>query len=100
MLVARDQTKHGDISSELAVDAENKPLPNRRRLAVDTTKGEKAVPNPNSGIIWEYTSTDRNANGKIEFEETFHRTSASVAIKDGLLIAGDSTGLGHGAAAR
>ena len=94
-LVCIDPTKTGDISWELAVDAAGKLLPQRRTLAVDFEKGEKAVPNPNSGLVWEYTTSDRNGDGKIEFEEQFHRTQASVTIKDGLLISVDFSGLVH-----
>ncbi len=36
-----------------------------------------------------------NKNGKIEFEETMHRTCGTVAIKDGLLFVADFSGLFH-----
>ena len=90
-----DPTERGDISSELAVDAEGNPLPHRRIQAVDPEKREKAIKNPNSGLVWEYAGRDQNGNGKIEFEEEFHRTLSSVAIKDGLLFAVDFSGLAH-----
>ena len=94
-LVCIDPTKIGDISSELAVDADGNPLPQRRIQAVDPAQGERAIANPNSGLVWEYTTFDRDGDGEIDFEEEFHRTIASVAIKDSLLIAVDFSGLVH-----
>lgn len=41
----------------------------------------------------EHTRADRNGDGQIEFEEEFHRTYANVAIKDGLFVAAESSGL-------
>ena len=94
-LVCIDPTKTGDISSELAVDAEGHLLPHRRTQAVIPERGERAIPNPNSGLIWEFTRWDHNRDGEIEFEEEFHRTLSSVAIKDDLLVAPDFSGLVH-----
>ena len=94
-LVCIDPTKIGDISSELAVDADGNPLPQRRIQAVDPAQGERAIANPNSGLVWEYTTFDRDGDGEVDFEEEFHRTIASVAIKDSLLIAVDFSGLVH-----
>jgi outer membrane protein assembly factor BamB/protein-L-isoaspartate O-methyltransferase len=94
-LVCIDPTKTGDISSELAIDAAGQPVPENRIQAVDTGKGQRAVPNPNSGLVWEYTQSDRNGNGKIDFEEQFHRTYGNVAIKNDLPMAGDFSGLIH-----
>jgi outer membrane protein assembly factor BamB/tRNA A58 N-methylase Trm61 len=90
-----DPSKTGDISSELAVDVEDKPLPHRRLQAVDTMKGEKAIANPNSGLIWEYIERDEDRDGKIRFEERFYRTMSNVAIKNDLVIATDFSGLIH-----
>ena len=90
-----DPTKRGDVSIELAVDDKGKEIPHRRLRAVDTTKGEKAIPNPNSAVVWHYDVVDRNKNGKKEFEETMHRTMGSVAIKDDLLFVTDIGGLVH-----
>lgn len=86
-LVCIDPTRRGDISSELAVDAANTPLPRRRTLAVDLKAGEKAVPNPNSGLVWEFTNCGR------EFSDVLHRTMGSVAIAKDLLVIGDVEGL-------
>jgi hypothetical protein len=90
-----DPTKKGDVSLELAVDAKGKELPQRRLQAVDVSKGEKAIPNPNAAVVWHYDSVDRNKNGKKDFEETMHRTIGSVAIKDDLLFISDFAGLVH-----
>ena len=79
----------GDISSELAVDAEGRPVPHRRLQAVDRSKGEKAVPNPNSGLVWEF---DADAE---EYEGQMHRSLSNVAIADGLAVALDFSGLIH-----
>lgn len=90
-----DPTKRGDISLELAIGADGKEIPPRRLQCVDTKKGEKAIPNPNAGAVWHYDSVDRNKNGKIDFEETMHRTIGSAAIKDDLLFISDFAGLVH-----
>ncbi len=90
-----DPTKRGDVSIELAVGTDGKEIPPRRLQSVDTKKGEKAIPNPNSAIVWHYDAVDRNKNGKLEFEETMHRTIGSAAIKDDLLFISDFAGLVH-----
>jgi len=94
-LVCIDPTKTGDISSQLAVDADGRILPHRRFQAVVPEKGERAIPNPNSGLFWEFTTVDRNKDDEVGFTETFHRTQSSVAVKNDLVIACDSTGLVH-----
>ncbi|RMG34527.1 MAG: serine/threonine protein kinase [Planctomycetota bacterium] len=90
-----DPTKSGDVSPELAVDANGKPIPHRRIQAVDPEKGEKAIPNPNSAMIWHYSTYDINKDGKIDFEETMHRSCGTVAIKNDLLFISDFSGLFH-----
>ncbi|MEO0109005.1 MAG: PQQ-binding-like beta-propeller repeat protein, partial [candidate division WOR-3 bacterium] len=50
---------------------------------------------PNSAARWQYAGCDQNADGRLEFEETFHRTLAMPAIKDGLLVITDLAGLVH-----
>jgi outer membrane protein assembly factor BamB len=85
----------GDISAELAVGPEGQPLPARRLQAVDPKLGERAVPNPNSGVVWHYAHHDFNGDGKIDFEETMHRTLGSPTIKNGLLFISDFSGLLH-----
>ncbi|HUE69712.1 MAG TPA: PQQ-binding-like beta-propeller repeat protein [Pirellulaceae bacterium] len=88
-LVCIDPTKSGDISSELAVDKGGKPLPQRRAQAVVAKDGERAVPNPNSGLIWEFDASHA------DFERQFHRTLSSVAVDCGLVVATDVAGLVH-----
>ena len=92
-----DPTKRGDVSSELAFNLKDpsKPIPHKRLQAVDPTAGEVARPNPNSAVIWHYADFDQNGNGKVEFEETMHRTCGTVVIKDDILYLSDFSGLFH-----
>lgn len=92
-----DPTKRGDVSPELAFDLAkpDKPMPHKRMQAVDPKKNEAARPNPNSALVWHYSEFDQNGNGKIEFEETMHRTCGTVTIKDGFLYIPDFSGLFH-----
>lgn len=91
-----DPTRRGDVSSELVVDRQGKPVPPRRTQAVDEKAGERVVPNPNSAAVWHYRGHDANRDGKLDFEETFHRTLGMVAVKEGLLVVSDFSGLVHG----
>jgi outer membrane protein assembly factor BamB len=92
-----DPTKRGDTSPELAVSlkAPDTPLPHRRNQAVIKEQGEVARPNPNSAALWHYPGFDADGNGKLDFEETMHRTCGTVAIQDGLLFVADFSGLFH-----
>lgn len=92
-----DPRKSGDVSSELAFKLPDlkHPIPHRRIQAVIKEEGEVARPNPNSAAVWHYESYDQNGNGKIEFEETMHRTCGTVCIKDDLLFVADFSGLVH-----
>ena len=92
-----DPTKRGDVSPELAVNVADptKSLPHRRNQAVIKEQGEVARPNPNSAAVWHYPGFDANGNGKLDFDETMHRTCGTVAIKDGLLVIPDFSGLVH-----
>ena len=92
-----DPTKRGDVSPELAVNVAEptKPLPHRRNQAIIKEQGEVARPNPNSAAVWHYPGFDANGNGKLDFDETMHRTCGTVAIKDGLLVIPDFSGLVH-----
>jgi outer membrane protein assembly factor BamB len=56
---------------------------------VDRTKDEKAVPNPNSGLVWEYRPR-RN-----DEPEGMHASVGSVAVHGGLVIAADTSGVVH-----
>ena len=51
--------------------------------------------NPNSAALWHYAGSDADGNGKLDFEETMHRTCGTVAIHDGLLLVADFSGLFH-----
>ncbi len=95
-----DPTKRGDVSPTLAVDASGKEITDiydgtRRLQLVNTAKGEKAIDNPNSAVVWHYTGDDTNGNGEIDFEEEMHRTCGTVAIKDNLLFIADFSGIFH-----
>ena len=90
-----DPNKKGDVSLELAVDENDKPIAHKRIQAVETSKKEKAIANPNTAAVWHYTSVDRNKNKKADFEETMHRTIGSVSIKNDLLFISDFAGLVH-----
>jgi outer membrane protein assembly factor BamB len=92
-----DPKKRGDLSAELAVmrDDQKKVIPHRRLQAVEADKGEMAIPNPNTGVIWHYSEFDADANKKIDFEETMHRTCGTVCVKDDLLYIADFSGLFH-----
>ena len=83
-----DAAKSGDVSAEIAVGADGRPIPHRREQAVDSSRGEQAVRNPNSGLIWEFSESE-------EFLDSMHWSMSSVVIKNGLLIAVDIEGLVH-----
>lgn len=87
-----------DVSAELAMKVEGdkrSPIPHRRLQAVIEEEGEVAVPNPDSAVVWHYSEYDQNGDGKIEFEETMHRSISTVTIKNDLLFAVDFSGLIH-----
>ncbi len=94
-----DPTKRGDVSPELVVDKQGKPISDavrasRRIRAIDESAGETLRPNPNSAAVWRYTGFDANGNGKLDFEETMHRSISMAVIKDGLLVIADLSGRG------
>jgi len=92
-----DPTKRGDVSPELAFNSADpsKPIPPKRLQAVVEEEGDFARPNPNSAAVWHFSEVDSNGDGKIDFEETMHRTVGSVAIKDDILYVADFSGLFH-----
>lgn len=92
-----DPTKRGDVSPELAFNAKDlkAPIPHKRLQAVVKEDGDVARANPNSAVVWHYSWTDENGNGKADFEESMHRTIGTVAIKDDLLYVADFSGLFH-----
>jgi outer membrane protein assembly factor BamB len=93
-----DPTRRGDVSPELAVrevDGETVPIAHQSPQAVDPARGEKAIPNPNSAAVWHYRHFDANGDGEISFDETMHRTMATIVIRDGLLYVVDLAGIMH-----
>ncbi|HUT12307.1 MAG TPA: PQQ-binding-like beta-propeller repeat protein [Thermoguttaceae bacterium] len=90
-----DPTRRGDVSPELVLDQDGKPVPPRRTEAIDESAGEVLQANPNSAAVWHYTGHDANEDGRFDFEETMHRTIGMVAVKDGLLVIADMSGLVH-----
>lgn len=92
-----DPTKRGDISQQLVVDRNdrNRVIPHRRMQALLRDQGEILIDNPNSGVIWNYNHVDHNGDRVVDFEEIYHRSLSSVAIKSDLLIATDFSGLVH-----
>jgi len=90
-----DPTRRGDVSPELVVDRQGTPVPPGRFQAVDPEAGEQVRANPNSAVVWHYRGEDANGDGRFDFKETMHRTLGMVAIKDGLLVIGDFSGLVH-----
>ncbi|MEZ6046661.1 MAG: PQQ-binding-like beta-propeller repeat protein [Planctomycetaceae bacterium] len=94
-LWAIDPTKRGDVSPTLVVDADGKPVPQRRTQAMDKSAGETEIPNPNSALVWKYVGDDLDGSGSIDFEEEMTRSIASVTIKNDLLIIGSLSGMVH-----
>ncbi len=92
-----DPTKRGDVSAELAfhVNDLDSPIPHKRLQAVIADEGEVSRPNSNSAALWHYDEYDQNGDGKIDFEETMHRSVGTVVIKDNLLYIADFSGLFH-----
>lgn len=92
-----DPTKSGDVSAELAFNAKDPstPIAHKRLQAVVEEEGDFARPNPNSAAVWHYSEYDQNDDGKIDFEETMHRSVGTVVIKDGILYIADFSGLFH-----
>ncbi|NND96777.1 MAG: PQQ-binding-like beta-propeller repeat protein [Pirellulaceae bacterium] len=93
-----DPTKRGDVSSQLAMKVEGEkrvPIPHKRLKAVEEEKGEVAVDNPNSAVVWHYSMMDQNEDGQLDFEEEMHRSCGTVAIKDNVLYIADFSGLVH-----
>jgi len=87
----------GDISAELVVDRDGKPVLHQARCAVDKDAGQKVIANPNSAAVWHYRG--RGASGAqqkdVPFENVMHRSLGMPAIQEGLLVIGDFSGLIH-----
>lgn len=88
-----DPNKRGDVSPTLVKDKAGKIVEHRRLQAAE--EGDKVELNPNSAALWRYSKSDRDGNGKIDFEETMHRTIGTVAIKNNLVFCADYSGLFH-----
>jgi outer membrane protein assembly factor BamB len=88
-----DVTKTGDISAELDNPNAPKPQPNQQLLVPAGVKqGAKGIPNPNSGIIWEFEEQDFDGDGRITEKERMHRSTSTVAVYNGLVFAADFNG--------
>ncbi len=92
-----DPTKRGDVSPELVFNSASpdKPIAHKRNQACVEADGDFTRPNPNSAAVWHYEGEDLNKNGKLEFEESMHRTCGTAAIKDDILVIPDFSGLVH-----
>ncbi len=92
-----DPTKRGDVSQELVFNSKNPdvPIAPKRNQACVEADGDFTRENPNSACVWHYAGEDRNGNGKLDFEETMHRTCGTAAIKDDFLFIADFSGLVH-----
>ena len=92
-----DPTKRGDVSPTLAFNSADpeKQIAPKRLQAVDPEKGDLERPNPNTAVVWHFSQVDGNGNGKMDFEETMHRTVGTVAIRENILYIADFSGLFH-----
>jgi outer membrane protein assembly factor BamB len=63
--------------------------------AVNIKADERAIPNPDSAVVWHFTSSDVNRNGKIDYEEEMHRAMSTPAIQDDILYIPDFSGVVH-----
>jgi outer membrane protein assembly factor BamB len=93
-----DPTKRGDVSPQFAVKVTangREPMAHKRIQAVEPEKGESAVDNPNSAVVWHYTMSDNNEDGVIDFEEQMHRSCGTATIQNDVLYIADFSGLVH-----
>lgn len=90
-------TRRGDVSSHLVVSKDDPItiIPHRKFQASAEDEGDRVIPNPNSAAVWHYDSFDENADGKVAFEETMHRSFNNVVVANELLYAVDFSGLVH-----
>lgn len=90
-----DPTKRGDISDQLVFNPHHgtDPIPPGRFRAADPEQGDLVKPNPNSGVVWKFVPSDVNLNGKLDFEESVHRTCGLPVIADDLLFVADISGI-------
>src|SRR5690606_29868179 len=100
-----DPTKRGDVSPTLVFNTKdpNTPIAPKRLQAAEPEKGDIVRDNPNSAVVWHYSKVDDDGDGKFGFEESMHRTIATVAIKEtehegekvDVLVIADFSGLVH-----
>ncbi len=92
-----DPTKRGDVSWELVVDQFGNAVP-PQRLDPTAPIGKlqpRAIPNPNSAVVWHYGYHDQNGDGKVDFEEIMHRGLSGPTIRNGILMISDLSGVLH-----
>jgi outer membrane protein assembly factor BamB len=87
-----DPTKRGDVSPTQVFNASDPktPVAHKRLQALVEKDGDFERENPNSAAVWHYIGEDPK-----EFEQSMHRTCGTAAIKDGLLVIADFSGLVH-----
>ena len=94
-----DPTRRGDVSPELVFNRKSadptKPISHKQMQACVPADGDFVRPNPNSALVWHYDQFDSSGDGKIQFQEQFHRAITRPAIKNGLLAISDFSGLVH-----
>jgi outer membrane protein assembly factor BamB len=91
-----DPAKHldgSDVSSQLLKGRTGHVL--TRREAHAGFPQTMIRPNPKSAVVWKFESQDLDGNGKIKFEEEFHRTIAHPTIANGLMFIADFSGIVH-----
>ncbi|HZL38601.1 MAG TPA: PQQ-binding-like beta-propeller repeat protein [Tepidisphaeraceae bacterium] len=94
-----DITGQGDVSAELEAQPKAAPKPGTELLngeAEIQAAGTIGKPNPNSKIVWQYTTFDLDHNGKIERSEHMNRTISTCCVTpEGLCIVPDFSGFLH-----
>ena len=93
-----DITGQGDVSAELdANPSAAKPKPDDELVApAEEVASRKGKPNPNSKVVWHYSTYDLNHDGKIDRSEHMNRTMATAVITpEGLCIIPDFSGFVH-----
>lgn len=92
-----DPTGRGDISAELVFNNRDPetPIPHRRVQACIADEGDFTRPNPNSGVVWEFSWDDANKDGYRDLVEQMGRSISSVEIDRDLVFIADTTGILH-----
>ena len=95
-----DPRKRGDVSRQLVVDKNGKPVPPRRKRAIDPEAGETARDNPNSAAVWHYQGHDDDGDGRYDYKEKLNCSLSMVTIASKgderpLLVIPDLTGFVH-----